>query len=78
MLVDPAFQRRGIGRAMLQRVEQTARATGRSLLVLDTSAGSGGEALYRGLGWQEVGRIPGYVREADGNLMDTVLFWKRP
>lgn len=78
VLVDPAFQRRGIGRAMLQRVEQTARGIGRSLLVLDTGAGSGGEPLYRGLGWQEVGRIPGYVREADGSLLDTILFWKRP
>ncbi|WP_458093742.1 GNAT family N-acetyltransferase [Roseomonas sp. WA12] len=78
VLVDPAFQRRGIGRAMMQRVEQTARATGRSLLVLDTEAGSGGEPLYRGLGWQEAGRIPGYSRRADGSLLDTILFWKRP
>ena len=78
MLVDPAFQRRGIGRALMQRVEQTARGIGRSLLVLDTGAGSGGEALYRGLGWQEVGRIPGYAREADGREVDTILFWKRP
>jgi GNAT superfamily N-acetyltransferase len=78
LLVEPAFQRRGIGRALLQRVEQTARGTGRKLLVLDTRQGHAGERLYRSLGWQAAGTIPGYALDADGTPVDTVFFWKRP
>ena len=78
LLVDPAFRRRGIGRALMLRVEQAARGIGRRLLVLDTRAGDDGERLYRSLGWQEAGIIPGYAMEAGGGLSDTVLFWKRP
>jgi GNAT superfamily N-acetyltransferase len=78
LLVDPVFRRRGIGRALMTGAEQTARATGRKLLVLDTRAGDEGERLYRSLGWNEVGTIPGYVIEAGGTLTDTILFWKRP
>ncbi|MCR0981762.1 GNAT family N-acetyltransferase [Roseomonas populi] len=78
LLVDPAFRRRGIGRALMLRAEQTARSIGRRLLVLDTEAGSDGERLYRDLGWQEVGTIPGYSKAGDGHLIDTVVFWKTP
>jgi GNAT superfamily N-acetyltransferase len=77
LLVDPVFRRRGIGRALMLRAEQTARGIGRKLLVLDTEAGGDGERLYRGLGWQEAGTIPGYALGADGKLVDTVIFWKR-
>ena len=78
MLVDPAYRRRGIGRALMRRVEQMARGTGRSLLVLDTLAGEAGERLYRDLGWTEAGRIPDYVVTAGGTPAATVIFWKRP
>ena len=78
VLVDPAFRRRGIGRALVRRAEQTARGTGRSLLVLDTAAGGDGERLYRGLGWQEVGRVPGYALGHDRRPLDTIFFWKKP
>ena len=78
VLVDPAFRRRGLGRALVRRAEQTARGTGRSLLVLDTEAGGDGERLYRGLGWQEVGRVPGYALGHDRRPLDTIFFWKKP
>jgi GNAT superfamily N-acetyltransferase len=78
LLVDPAFRRRGIGRALMLRAEQTARGIGRKLLVLDTEAGSDGERLYRSLGWQAAGIIPGYAVAAHGSPVDTVIFWKRP
>jgi GNAT superfamily N-acetyltransferase len=78
LLVDPAMRRQGIGRALMQRAEQAAHRLGRSLLVLDTRAGEAAEPLYRALGWQEAGRIPGYALNPDGGgLHDTVIFWKR-
>ena len=36
--VDPAFQNRGIGAAMIQRVENEVRQRGGSLLILETSS----------------------------------------
>ncbi|WP_426958889.1 GNAT family N-acetyltransferase [Muricoccus radiodurans] len=75
LLVDPAFRRRGIARALMQRVEQVARTIGRRLLVLDT-ASDGADRLYRDLGWQEVGSIPGYALNPDGRPEATTVFWK--
>ena len=77
LLVHPDFRRNGIGRALMQRAEQAARGIGRTLLTLDTRAGDAGEALYRELGWQEGGRIPGFAADSDGKLHDTVFFYKK-
>lgn len=76
MMVDPAARRRGIGRALLRRAEQAARAHGRRLLSLDTRAGSAAEALYRAEGWRELGRIPGFELDGARAPADTVFFWK--
>lgn len=76
LLVHPEFRRAGTGRALMQRAEQAARGIGRTLLTLDTRAGDAGEALYRALGWQQAGRIPGYASDATGALHDTLLFYK--
>jgi hypothetical protein len=46
------------------------------MLTLDTRAGHAAERLYRAMGWQEGGRIPGYALNADGSPGDTVFFWK--
>nr|WP_264185531.1 GNAT family N-acetyltransferase [Roseicella aerolata] len=77
LLVDPAARRQGIGRALMLQAEAVAARAGRSLLVLDTVAGSAAEALCRELGWQEAGRIPEYALDAGGRLHPAVLFWKR-
>jgi GNAT superfamily N-acetyltransferase len=77
MLVHPAARRRGIGRAMLDRIEAEARAAGRWLLTLDTLAGDDGEKLYRAAGWTDCGRIPDYALNAERIPFPTVLFFKR-
>ena len=89
LLVDPATRRRGLARALMQRVEVEATRQGRTLLTLktsvgDTSAGdagardtsAGAEALFRGMGWIGGGRIPMYTRATDGTLCDTLYFYK--
>lgn len=43
--------------------------------MLDTT-GDGADALYRALGWTELGAIPGYATYPDGSLCPTILFWK--
>ena len=77
LMVDPAARRRGIGRALMRRAEQAARAHGRSIVTLDARAGSAAEALYRTEAWQELGRIPGLELNAAREACDTVFFWKR-
>lgn len=77
LLVDPAERRHGVGRALMLRAEQAAQRLGRRLLTLDTSAGDVAEPLYRSLGWQEAGRIPGYALGAERVEQDALFFWKR-
>jgi GNAT superfamily N-acetyltransferase len=77
LLVHPDARRHGLARSLMQRVEREAVRAGRSLLTLDTRAGHAGERLYRAMGWQEGGRIPGYALNADGTAGDTVFFWKK-
>lgn len=76
MLVHPDARRHGLGAQLLQAAEAATAASGRTLLVLDTMAGSAGESLYRRHGWTEVGAIPGYSVDAAGQPEATVLFYK--
>ncbi len=77
LLVFPAARRRGVARALMAAADGEARKAGRRLLVLDTLAGSPGEALYRDLGWTEAGVIPGYCLDEHGAEQATRYFFKR-
>lgn len=68
---------RGIGAALLHAAEALARDAGRTLLVLDTVAGSDAERLYARAGWQRCGEIPGYARLPGGPLCATVLYCRQ-
>jgi ribosomal protein S18 acetylase RimI-like enzyme len=69
VLVDPAFRRAGVGRALMQEIERRAGQKGRWLLTLDT-AGDAAEALYRSLGYSLAGAIPSYARDAFEDRFD--------
>ena len=77
MLVRPEWRRRGLGRRLLAAAEARALAAGRTLLLLDTESGSGGDRLYRSCGWTEYGRVPGHAFTPDGRLAETTMFYKR-
>ena len=76
LFVLSSQRRRGIGRALMQKVELVARHAGRTLLVLDTRQGDSAEQLYRTLEYCEVGIIPAYARSASGTLDSTIIFYK--
>ncbi len=76
MLVHPDARRRGLGEQLMLAAEAAAIAAGRTLLTLDTLAGSAGERLYRKLGWIEVGAIPGYSVDAAGRPEAAVMFYR--
>ena len=76
VLVHPAWQGQGIGRALMAAVETEARAIGRTLLHLDTRQGDTSNHLYRRCGWTEAGTIPLWAAGADGALHGTVIYFK--
>lgn len=77
LIVAPWARRRGVGRALMTRVEQAARDIGRNLLVLDTRAGTPAAALCRATGWTPLGTLPGGELGPDREPADVVHFWKR-
>lgn len=76
LLVHPQARRRGLARALMDRLEAEARAANRHLLVLDTREGDAAEPLYRAMGYTEAGRIPGFALNAEGAYDATIIFWK--
>ena len=77
MLVHGEARRRGVGAALMRAAEDSARAAGRTLLVLDTVTGGDAERLYARLGWEKVGVIPDYALFPDGRPCDTTVFFRR-
>jgi GNAT superfamily N-acetyltransferase len=76
LMVHPSGRRAGLARTMMQRLEQEAMRSGRTLLTLDTRADDRAERLYRSMEWNEVGLIPGYALKPDRTPDDTRFFWK--
>lgn len=76
MLVHRRARGRGLGAALMRAAEDGARGAGRTLLVLDTATGSDAERLYRRLGWQRVGDIPGYALWPRGGPCATTFYYR--
>jgi len=76
IMVLTAARQRGIGRALMLALEDTARRQGRTTLVLDTREGDPSERLYQSAGWQLVGVVPRYARSAGGRLDGSAFYWK--
>lgn len=73
MLVARSARRRGLGRRLLVAAEAALTAR-RTLLVLDTEEGSGGDRLYRACGWTPVGTVPGVAPTTEGHPAGTTVF----
>lgn len=76
LLVRRRARGAGIGRRLMESVEQEACAQHRTLLVLDT-ANATAERLYERLGWQRAGTIPDFACLPEGPLCATTFFYKR-
>jgi GNAT superfamily N-acetyltransferase len=77
MLVHRRGRRKGLGAALLEAAEETARGCGKTLLVLDTNSGSDAERLYARMGWIRVGEIPDFSIQPRGGLRATTVFYKK-
>jgi ribosomal protein S18 acetylase RimI-like enzyme len=76
LMVHPHVRRKGLGHILMAAAEERAKEENRSLLVLDTRAGDPSNRLYRSMNYIEAGRIPRYAKSADGELHDTVYYYK--
>ncbi|MRS15906.1 GNAT family N-acetyltransferase [Enterobacteriaceae bacterium RIT691] len=76
LLVHSRGRRQGIARMLMDALENTARGCGKTVLVLDTSTGSGAETFYQQCGWQKAGEIPQYALMPEGGLTPTSIFYK--
>ncbi|NHQ84674.1 GNAT family N-acetyltransferase [Iodobacter sp. HSC-16F04] len=70
------YRGQGISSQLMKAAEAFAVQQGRSLLVLDTEAGSDAELIYRHAGWKAAGSIPDYAQSPSGGLRPTVYFYK--
>ncbi|QPF75769.1 GNAT family N-acetyltransferase [Roseateles sp. DAIF2] len=77
LMVHSRARGRGIASQLMTGLECAALQQGRTLLVLDTPAGSQAEAVYAHLGWQRAGEIPDYDSCAEGRLHPTARYYKR-
>jgi acetyltransferase len=75
LMVLRTHRRRGVGRALMQALLESARTSGRTLLLLDVRTGDPAERLYRTLGFVPFGGVPGYARSPDGRLADTSFYY---
>jgi GNAT superfamily N-acetyltransferase len=77
LLVHPDGRRQGLGRALMKRLEEVARAEGRRLLILDTVEGSAAQRLYQSLGWTLLGVVPRFALSTDRSALEgSAFFWK--
>ncbi|MFQ3622253.1 MAG: GNAT family N-acetyltransferase [Acetobacteraceae bacterium] len=75
LMVHPATQRRGVGRALMARVGQAALAHGRRRIVLHAPAGGPLDRLLIAEGWTCAGTIPGWADEAGGHRPAEAVWW---
>ena len=75
--VHPSHQAQGLGRVLMRGVHDIARSRGLEILHLGARGGTGVDAFYRGLGYTEVGRVPGAIRVAPGDDREEILLVHR-
>jgi GNAT superfamily N-acetyltransferase len=76
LMVHRRARNRGIARALMDALEEAARDSGFTLLLLDTCEGSAAERLYASMGWRRVGVVPKFALNPDKSFCDTVFFYK--
>lgn len=78
VVVNPAFQRQGLGKRLCLEAFIYAREMGCDY-VISSCRSNGTEHFHNAVGMEQCGRIPGGIREPwnDGKTYDEVLFYKK-
>ena len=77
MIVHPRARRIGIGRALMQRALDHARALGKTLVTLDTRTGDKAEPFYASVGFETAGVIPDFAWDPDGGARHATTYMFR-
>jgi len=79
MVVCDAHQRRGIARRLIETLRDHAAQIGITIFETSVRGGTPAEEVYRRVGFQEYGRLPGGIVETWGEcgVYDEVFFWMR-
>lgn len=72
--VAPQYRRLGIGRELLGRFAEAAKARGARRLLLEMRRGNPAEQLYSRFGFVPIGERPNYYRRSDGKRVDAITF----
>jgi GNAT superfamily N-acetyltransferase len=75
VMVVPGSQGRGYGAALMREAAAVGRKLGLAGLQVTVRDGHGLDRFYRGLGYREVGRIPGALRVAPDDDRDELFMW---
>jgi GNAT superfamily N-acetyltransferase len=67
----------GVGRELLEAVEEIAFARGLTLLWLTTHEGSDAAGFYEAVGYTKLGVMPAYSLRPDGTLSPGAFYFKR-
>ncbi len=70
--VEPTAQGQGIGRALLKETCSWAQACGAKSVFLEVRNGNPANALYRNVGFVQIGARKQYYRGLDGQLHDAI------
>ncbi len=71
--VRPDQTSKGIGAALLREAERLAAERSRDMFLLVSDFNTAAQRFYQRLGYQQVGRLPGYVLAN----VDELILWKR-
>lgn len=72
--VAPQHRRRGLGRALIERLFEQARARGVTRMFLEMRRGNPAIHLYEQVGFEPIGKRPKYYRMANGEQVDAITF----
>ena len=75
VMVAPGRQGRGYGAALMREAEAVGRKMGLAALQVTVRGGEGIEGCYAGLGYREVGRLPGALRVGPDDDRDETYMW---
>ncbi|KAF5361421.1 hypothetical protein D9758_006217 [Tetrapyrgos nigripes] len=75
LLVTKEERGSGVGKRLMDCLEDQARKHGRTILVLDTETGSPAEKFYDRTGWIKVGDLPDVVYLPDKSALSSCTFY---
>lgn len=72
--VMPALREQGLGKQLIEKLFDAARARGSTRIFLEMRRGNPAIHLYRKLGFEPIGERPNYYRMTNGERVDAITF----